>query len=50
MISPSFINGVPLTFSQTDDKLTSYRYLLTQPYGRKLHNEQKRTETKKESL
>ena len=26
MISPSFINGVPLTFSQTDDKLTLYRY------------------------
>ena len=26
MISLSFINGVPLTFPQTDDKLTLYRY------------------------
>ena len=33
MISPSFINGIPLTFLQTDDKLTLYRYLLVQLKG-----------------
>ena len=50
MISPSFINGVPLTFSQTDDKLTLYRYFTCTTLRRNLSNEQKRTETKKESL
>ena len=32
MISPSFINGIPLAFPQTDDKLTLYRYLLAEEF------------------